>query len=423
MDGYAIEAGNTNSRDFRMTIQPRSGITAPQAPGLASEVEDFSLVLGGPLYQFLARKRRPHPVEENLLWRVLLLSGICWLPLLLLCLFEGTAIGAVEIPFIRDIETHVRFLVAVPLFVIAELVVHVRTRVIVAQFFERRLIPEPALQRFRDAMQSAIRLRNAMWPELLMVIVIFPLGFYVRTQVLAVDSATWFAQVGQGQSSATLAGLWFYGVSNPVFQFLLFRWYFRLFIWARFLWQVSRIDLDLMPIHPDRKGGLGFLGASSFALAPLIAAHGAAIAGYVANRIFFTGATLPDFKLEIAGLVVLLMLVVLAPLCVFAPQIAAAKRRGMREYGNFSAEYTRRFDQRWLRNGNSEGETLLGSADIQSLADLDNAMSIVSEMRPFPIGRDALVNLIAAALIPFAPLLLTMFPLEVLLERIVGVLF
>ena len=151
----------------------------------------------------------------------------------------------------------------------------------------------------------------------------------MRGDVLALESTTWYAQVGNGGSTMTLAGLWFLWVSNPVYQFLLLRWYFRLFIWARFLWQVSRIDLDLIPTHPDRNAGLGFLGGSAFALSPLLTAHGAALAGFIANSIFYAGASLTDFKLEIVSLVVFLMLLVLGPLCVFTPQILAARREGI----------------------------------------------------------------------------------------------
>jgi hypothetical protein len=93
-------------------------------------------------------------------------------------------------------------------------------------------------------------------------------------------------------------------VSVPLFQFLLIRWYFRLFIWARFLWQVARLDLSLVPTHPDRVGGLGFLANTVYAFVPLAVAHGALLAGLLANRIFYMGAALPEFKAEIAVLVV-----------------------------------------------------------------------------------------------------------------------
>jgi len=387
------------------------------------ELENFSLVLGGPLYQFLRKTHLEDRVEDRLLRRIVVISGIVWVPLLLLCLAEGTLLDGVPIPFIGDIETHVRFLLVVPLLILAELFVHLRIRGIVAQFIERRLIPEAALERFRAAIQAAIRLRNSMVAELLIIAIVFPLFYYLRSNLLALESSTWYAQVDSGGSTSTLAGHWFLWVSNPIYQFLLFRWYFRLFIWARFLWQVSRIDLDLIPTHPDRNAGLGFLGASAFALSPLLTAHGAAVAGLLANSIFYKGASLTDFKLEIIVLVVYLMLMVLGPLCVFAPKILAAKRKGLREYGQFTAEYMREFDRRWLRSTDRDGEALLGAADIQSLADIGNAFGVIKEIKALPFGRDTFVQLLAAVLIPFAPLLLTMMPLEALLDRLIGAVF
>ena len=140
----------------------------------------------------------------------------------------------------------------------------------------------------------------------------------------------------------SLAGWWLGCVSLPLFQFLLLRWYFRLFIWARFLWQVSRIELKLMPTHPDRCGGLGFLALVSHAFAPLLLAQGALLAGMMANRIFYAGAKLPEFKVEIIGLVAVMVFAVLGPLLVFAPKLAAAKRAGLREYGTLAQRYVAR---------------------------------------------------------------------------------
>jgi hypothetical protein len=59
--------------------------------------------------------------------------------------------------------------------------------------------------------------------------------------------------------------------------------------------------LQLVPTHPDRVGGLGFLSNIVFAFAPLAAAHGVMLAGTIGNRILYTGASLPDFKLEICS--------------------------------------------------------------------------------------------------------------------------
>jgi hypothetical protein len=393
--------------------------------GLLPGPRDFSLVLGGPLFQLL---RQAHLSDDALMLvrqRIIVIALIAWLPLLLLSALEGHMLGGSgSVPFLLDVEVHVRFLVALPLLIIAELVVHQRMRPLLRQFLERNLIPENAMARFEAAIASAFRLRNSMLAEVLLIALVYGVGILiVWRHYIALDTATWYATPSADGSKLSLAGIWYGYVSLPIFQFLLLRWYFRLFIWTRFLWQVSRIELSLVPTHPDRVGGLNFLSNTVYAFAVLVVAHGALLAGTLANRIFFVEATLTQFKAEIAVVVVLMLCVVLGPLLVFAPQLAATKRKGLREYGTLAERYVREFDAKWLRGGAPGDEPFVGSADIQSLADLGNSYEVVRTMRIAPITRDAVVGLAAATLVPIVPLLLTMMPLEELLKKLFGVLF
>ncbi len=152
-------------------------------------------------------------------------------------------------------------------------------------------------------------------------------------------------------------------------------------------------------------------------------AHGAIVAGNLANRIFHLGATLPEFKGEILLLVVWLLFVVLGPLLVFAPQLAAAKRTGMREYGTLAQRYVREFDAKWLRGGAPADEPFVGSADIQSLADLGNSFEVVRTMNMAPVSKEAILRLAAAVVVPVVPLLLTMMPWEELVKKLFGIFF
>ena len=386
---------------------------------------DFSLVLGGPLFQLL---RRAHLSDDALLLvrqRIIVIALFAWLPLLLISALEGNLWGGgTVVPFLFDIEVHVRFLVALPLLILAELVVHRRMRPLLQQFVERNLIPENALPRFESAIASAFRLRNSVLAEVLLIALVYGVGvLIVWRHYVALDTATWFATGSAAGSRLSLAGLWYGYVSIPIFQFLLCRWYFRLFIWARFLWQVSRIELSLVPTHPDHLGGLSFVSGQVYAFTVLAVAHGALLAGNLANRIFFLGAELTQFKAEIAVLVIFMMCVVLVPLLFFAPQLSQAKRQGSREYGTLAERYVREFDAKWLRGGAPADEPLIGSADIQSLADLGNSYQVVREMRIVPLKRDDVIRLVGATLAPIVPLALTMMSLEELLKKLLGVLF
>jgi hypothetical protein len=394
-----------------------------QPDGLPTEALNFSLVLGGPLYQLFRKAHLDDDVTSHVRKRMVVICGILWLPLLLLCAIQGTLLGGIAVPFLHDVETHARFLLAVPLMIFAELIVHQRIRDIVMQFIERKLVPAEAMDRFRAAISSAIAWRNSIPAEVMLLAIVLPAGYLMRTRVLALDASTWYATADTGGAVLTLPGLWFSWVSNPIMQFLMLRWLYRIVIWTRFLWQVSRIELNLIPTHPDRNGGLGFLAGSAHAFSPLLASFSAMSAGIVASRIFHEGASLADFKLEIISLVAFGMVLVLGPLTVFAQQILAAKRRGKREYGVLATEYTREFDRRWLRDSSHDDTPILGTGDIQSLADLDGAYTVIKEMRAVPFNRDLLMQLIWATLAPFVPLVFTMIPLEELLDRLIKTVF
>jgi len=388
---------------------------------------DFSLVLGGPLYQLLRRTHLSGDALELLRQRILVFLAITWLPLLALSALEGHAWGGratMPLPFLLDVEANVRFLVALPLLVVAELVVHQRMLPVVRQFRERNVVPESAVPRFDAAIASAFRLRNSIAAEVVLIALVYMVGVLLFWRYyVALSTATWYATPARDGLRLSLTGMWYAYVSLPFFQFLLLRWYFRMFVWSRFLWQASRLPLSLIPTHPDRVGGLGFLANIVYAFAPLAVAHGAMLAGPIANRIFYLGAALPDFKVEIAVLLVFLLCLVLGPFLVFTPQLAYAKRTGLREYGTLAERYVREFDAKWVRGHAPADEPFVGSGDIQSLADLANSFDVVKTMRFAPITRDTFVVLVAATLVPIVPLALTMMSLEDLLKRLFGMLF
>ena len=238
---------------------------------------DFSLVLGGPLFQLLRRAHLTGEALELLNQRILVVSMFAWLPLLVLSVLEGTALaGSAAVPFLLDVEVHIKFLGVVPLLIVAELVVHKRMRFVVKQFLERNLIGETDLARFNAAIASAFRLRNSVLAEVLLIVFVYGVGvLIIWRQYTALSTATWYAVPSDGGLRLSLSGVWYGYVSLPLFQFLMMRWYFRFFIWIRFLWHVSRLNLSLVPTHPDRVGGLGFLSNSASALIPLAVAHGA----------------------------------------------------------------------------------------------------------------------------------------------------
>ena len=386
------------------------------------EQHDFSLVLGGPIFQLFQRTHLEGNHLELLRRRIVIITVFVWLPLLLLSAFTSPAGGAARLSFLRDVEVHARFLVALPVLIGAELLVHLRIRPVVRRFVERRIVLPQDLPRFESAIQSAIRLRNSIPVELGLLLVVYSFGLWFWHNRVGFNSSTWYANSG-GRWNLTPAGFWYVFVSIPIVQFILLRWYLRLFIWFRFLWQVSRMDLHLIPTHPDRCAGLAFLGKSSYAFGPILFAQGAMLAGLVASRVLYQGESLTSFKLQIGGFIAFFVLAILGPLLMFTPKMAQARRKGLADYGLLAQSYIEGFEQKWVLHDPSTSEELLGAADIQSLADLGNSYGLVRDMRPVPFGLDDVTRLAAATAAPLVPLLLTIFSPEELLMRIIKVLF
>lgn len=396
--------------------------TSDKNPNLFAEDYDFSLVLGGPLYQLLRRSRLADDALELVHRRMLFISAITWLPLLILSILDGRAWSGAALPFLYDIDSHCRLLVALPLLVFAELVVHRRMRPVVRNFLDRGLISESQRERFLNIVQSFGRLRNSLIAEILLIVFVYVVGVrFVWQNMAAVHADTWYSPVEGG--ARPLAGLWYGYVSLPIFQFILFRWYFRLIVWTRFLWRVSRLDLQLIPTHPDRSGGLGFLANTVFAFIPLLMAQGVLFSGAIANSIFYQGTKLPQHQLEIIGLVAAAVFFVLGPLLVFAGPLSAARRKGLGEYGSLAHRYVKEFDHKWLRGGAPEGEAFIGSADIQSLADLNNSFDVIRSMNIVPFTKETVFRLAVVTLLPIIPLLLTMISLQELVNQLLKAVF
>jgi len=382
-----------------------------------SRATDFSIVTGGPLYQLLLRARLLTPPLRLLGRRIVGLPMLAWLPLLVLTALASRARGDAT-PFLLDLGTHARFLVAIPLLLAAEVIAHEHLRPLVRQFIDRDLVAAEDRPRFDIIFESAVRLRNSVIVEVLLVAVVYTVGVWITTTRPPLLHSWASSHAGTGVRWSA-AGYWYLLVSQPLLQFLLMRWYFRLFVWYRFLWQVSRLPLRLNPLHPDRAAGLGFLGETPVAFVPVLLAHTIVLAAGIGNQIWHLGARLVEFKLEILGIVLFLLLLVVAPLAFFSLAIARERRRALREYGTVGADYVNDFRGKWIR-GKPGAEALLGTSDIQSLADLANSFAVVEATRLLPVTRDMLVKLTIVLVAPLLPLLLTVIPLDQIVDRLLA---
>ena len=402
-----------------MTAQP--GLAEPTSAAVGPP--DFSLVLGGPLFQFYRRAHLSGDALELLRRRVLVITLFAWLPLLFLSALGGHALGGtIKIPFLFDVEANVRFLVALPVLIIADLVVHRRISPLIRKFVERHIVLDEDLPAYNAAVKSALRIRNSFAVEVMLVALVYTVGLWIWRSQIALGSATWYAAPTVTHLHLTLAGYWYVFVSLPLFQFMLLRWYLRLGLWFRLLWQISRLNLHLSAAHPDKCGGIGFVGHSSYAFAPILFAQGSLMAGLIASRVLYEGRSLQSFKMEAAGFVSFFVLFILGPLLMFTPLLERTQRKGSSQYGLLASRYVFGFEEKWIKVAPATSE-LMGTPDISGLADLGSSYFVVGEMRIVPFGLKDVTRLAAATAAPFLPLSLTVFSVPQVLEFLVKMIF
>jgi hypothetical protein len=382
----------------------------------APRAEDFSLVLGGPLYQLFLRTRLVRPPLELLRRRILVLVALTWLPPAILSALTGKLVNG-PVPFLFDL-TNLQFVTTLPILLGAEVFIHRRLRLLVPEFVRRDLVAQDDRSRFDHCVARALRLRDSVVAEIVLLVVAFTVGYWVWRTYGSLRVATWYI-VPEGRSMRlTEAGYWLAFVSLPTSRFLLLRWYFRLGIWYAFLWRVSRLRLRLNPLHADRTGGLGFLEHSSMAFAPVLVAQSTFFATVLGNQIWHERVTLRQLQPEIIACMTLLMLFVLIPLTFFAPQLSDARLHGTREYGRLASRYTNAFRKKWLARRASPAEPLLGTSDIQSLSDLSNSYDVVRTMRIVPMSKTMLLRLAIVVVSPLVPLTVAAVPIDDLIAAL-----
>ncbi len=382
----------------------------------------FLLMDGGPLFTIQKRVgliKLHAPLTKR---RALLAALLTWVPLLILSAIDGRAFGhSVPVSFVRDFSTYSRFLLAIPLLIFAENIIGPRIAQAAAHFVKSGIVVQKDYGQFDRYVESGLRARDSIIAEVVLLVLVY-VTTIIGFKETAVHVTTWYATRTDGGSSLTLAGWWLLGFCTPLFQFLVYRWLWRLFLWFQFLTRVRNLDLQLFPTHPDQAGGLGFVGDSQRFFGVLLFAISIGSTGVLANDIVYDKIPLQNFAPAIGTYVVVALLVMLGPLIVFAGMLLKTKRIGLHQYGTLATEYTGSFHRKWIEHQNADNEPLLGTGDIQSLADLGNSFGLVEKMRPLPIDLRLLLHLVIATLLPMVPLLLTVMPLKDVLKLMMKLL-
>jgi hypothetical protein len=390
---------------------------------LAHEAE-LEFELGGPAYRLMQRVGLIRGAGPSIGRRSVGFLLITWVPLLIFSLIQGRALGPTpRESFLLDFATYARFFLAVPLLFVAEVVVGPRLRSAGLHFFQGDFVRPEDLPAFEAAIVRASRRREALLPELVMLgLALFGAWNSVETWTGGTATASWSSATVKGGAGLSLAGLWYRFVAVPILQFFALRWLWRLLIWTFFLADMARLKLRLVATHPDRAGGLGFLGTAHVSLGIFAFGFSSVLSGQAAFQIHFEAAPIESFKALFAVYLVVMELICVGPLLIFVPLLARARREGLRRYSILADTYNRAFEQKWVAGQGPPDEPLLGSADIQSLADLGNSFAMIREMKPVPFSRQLILQIAVLACLPGLPLVFLVMPVGDLLKLLAGAL-
>jgi hypothetical protein len=220
----------------------------------------------------------------------------------------------------------------------------------------------------------------------------------------------------------TAAGWYGVVLCTPIFQFLLGLGLWRWLLWTIFAFTLSRTNLKLVPTHPDQHGGLGFLGMTSAAFAPIALSATAVIAATWRNEILYHGAHLTNFKLPAIVLVALITLVAFGPLAFFVPRLAGLRRKGILEYGILGQLHSTEFHEKWILHRAGHETEFLVASESSTLNDYGDAYDKINNMSPFLVDKGGLYTLAAAVLIPALPMILAEIPIGVVLSDLLKAL-
>ncbi|MBL1174917.1 hypothetical protein [Pantanalinema sp. GBBB05] len=375
---------------------------------------NFSLTQGGPTDRALERIGFPPHLSRRIVISIL----VSWLPLLILSTLQGLAIGTtVKIPFLLDIAEQTRLLLVMPLLLVAEPIINSSIKEAVEQFLHEEIVSEVDLPAFKAAIHQGMRWKESAWAEAILVSIIVVFMITYLDVVKSIHLSTWILLPSTSNPGRSLAGWWYTLISMSLYRFLLFRWCWRFIIWSRFLWHVSRLRLQLIPTHPDKAGGIAFLGDTQIRFAILLFSLSAVMAATMANLVVYEQKAPLEFKSTVFSYILLVIILVLLPLFAYTGKLIKVKEQGQLEYSVLGMDYTKSFEQKWIRTDPAIQESLLGNRDVRSLADLARSFAVVRSMNIVPFDFDTVKFLVLATILPFVPLVLTVISLQEVLEK------
>jgi len=344
--------------------------------------------------------------------RAVVLALVAWLPLVIITAVQRGAgdFDAWATPLL-DIRIVSRYLVALPVRVLTEPMFVARLSGIVMHFQRAGFVRRADTARFSRLLAKSRALLHHHFVEVVILIIALGLSARLLSPGETRTITRWQLQrITENPRLSVDAHWWLALVSQPLLLIFIGRWLWRSVVWARTLRCIARLDLSLVPAHPDRAGGLLFVAQSIAALAPLGFALACGLAGAIAGSTSPQPFTTMTVTSALGTLLGIMLVIAIGPLCWLSGPIRASQLRGIVEYGELAARVGRRFEARWLRERRFVKSEALSASDFSATIDLYSVVSAVYTVRIIPVKARSLFKLVMSTVLPFLPVLLTLVP-------------
>ena len=236
---------------------------------------------------------------------------------------------------------------------------------------------------------------------------------------MSTEAGAWHGRMVDGSLQLTLAGWWVAIVFLPLYGFLFGRWLWRFMTWGLMLYDISRCDLRLVATHPDRCGGLAFMGQYPKTYVLFVFAESTVVSATVLKLVVHGDASLMSFKFALFGMIAFFAVAFVVPLVVFAPRLVALKREGLAHYGSLASRHNMAFEMKWISAPDAPpAEEMLGSPDPSSMADFAAGYDLIKRMLPVPVTLESVMPIVLAALVPLICVAVTQVPFDQIVDEI-----
>ncbi len=384
--------------------------------------DSYSLMRGGLVHRLLHASGALHGSRRLSWWLAAALMLVTFVPLLLLANAGGMLLPrAAAMALLGDYATLFRLLLALPLLVLAAPRADALLHGALRQLTHASLVPSRRQPRMQALLATIRGWRDSRWPELACIVLAFLPSFLQGGVVSLLPGVPdWRSHAGV----TTPAGCWYAWVGMPMFRLVGLLWLWRFLLWTLLLARLPTVGLTLHAEHPDRTGGLAFLGLAQERFSMLSAAGALILSGACLNHMTYLDASLYSMRHLLAGYVIGATLFLLAPLLLLTPTLIRARRHALYRFSALGNRAAAAFDQRWkaASEDTAGSESLLDHNDASAFADFSAVYQGTAEMSVVPVSRWNLLGMVLPAVVPLLPLTLVAMSVDDLVAKLAGIL-